>query len=118
MELDPEHRPPGDGGDEPIAVLGVREHDGSVGRRRCAGLRVDEVEVRPILDPGEEVVLPRPLHLVPADVRQRGCLGQPDRVATQDAQGVGAVLVAAFEEELQPEADTEERAIADTNRAP
>ena len=59
----------------------------------------------------------RPLDLVPADVREgRGVL-EPDRAPGEDAERRRAVLVAAVEQELEPEADAEERPVGGEPRA-
>ena len=61
------------------------------GRRRAAvwraGVRVDEVEVGVGGDPVEQRVRPRPLDLVPADVRQRRGVLEPDRAARGRRRG-------------------------------
>ena len=80
----------------------------SVGHAR---VRVDEVEVGAVGDAVEERVRARPLDLVPADVREGRRVLEPDRPPGQDAERRRAVLVAAVEQELEPEADAEERAV-------
>ncbi len=52
-----------------------------------------------------------PLDLVPADVRERRGILEADGPAGEDPEGRRAVLVARLEEELQPEADPEERPV-------
>src|ERR1700675_3039258 len=71
---------------------------------------MDEVEVGAVIDSVKERVFAGPLYLVPADVRKGRGLLQPDRAAGQHAEGRRAVFVAAFEQQLEPEADPEERA--------
>jgi hypothetical protein len=73
------------------------------------GVRMHEVEVGARCDAGEEAVLASTLDLVPADVRQRRRVGEPRRPTAEHAKRLGAVLVAGLEQELQAEADAQER---------
>ena len=48
---------------------------------------------------------------IPADVGQGRGVGEPDRAPGDEAERLGAVLVGAVEEQLQAEADPEERPV-------
>ncbi len=71
---------------------------------------MNEVEVGAVRDAIEQRVLARPLDLVPADVGERRRTLEPDRPTGQDTERHRAILVAPLEQELEPEADPEERA--------
>jgi hypothetical protein len=73
---------------------------------------MDEIQVRAVGDAIEQRMLPRADDLIPADVRQRRRILEPGRPAGQHAQRGGPVFVAAVEEQLEPEADAEERPVA------
>ena len=73
-----------------------------------AGIRMDEIEVRPVGDAREQWVLARALDLVPADVGKRRCGVEADRAPGERAERLGPVLVADVEEELQAQADAKE----------
>ena len=82
-----------------------------IGGVHGARVRVDEIEVGVRRDPVEQGVGARSRDLVPADVRQgRGVL-EADRAPGDDAERGRAVLVAAVEQELEPEADPEVRPV-------
>src|SRR5260221_14052581 len=68
---------------------------------------MDEIEVGPVVDPVEERVLARPLHLVPADMGQGRCGLEADGSARKDTEGGRSVLVAPLEQELEAKADPE-----------
>jgi hypothetical protein len=51
------------------------------------------------------------LDLVPADVGERWGVLEPSRAPPEDAERRRAILVAALEEELQSQADADERAV-------
>ena len=72
---------------------------------------MDEVEVRVRRDAGEGRVLAAADDLVPADVGERRGVVEADRPAGQEPERLGAVLVRALEQELEPEADAEERPV-------
>ena len=91
-----------------MARLGQDDVLGAVGAAR---VRVDEVEVGVWRDAVERRVVAAPLDLVPADVGQRRRVLEAPRPARQHAERHGAVLVAALEQQLEPEADAEERPI-------
>src|SRR3954464_9739664 len=73
---------------------------------------MDEVEVGPGADAVEEGMVPGPLDLVPADVRERRRLRELDGPAGKDPERRGVILVAPVEQQLQAEADAEERLVA------
>src|SRR6266550_3988584 len=109
MELHAEHSAPGDRADERRAVCGLGKDELSCGRAlRATRIRMHEVEVRAVGDLLEGRVIPMSFYLVPADVGEPCTTGQDPRAAPDRAQGLGAVLVAAIEQQLQPKADPEE----------
>src|SRR3954447_9080445 len=69
---------------------------------------MDEVEVGAVRDSVEERMVPGPLDLVPADVRERRRLDELGSPAGKDPERRGVILVAAVEQKLQAETDTEE----------
>jgi len=107
VELDAQQAAARDRRDEAAAVLGLGERLRA--RGRGADVRVDEVEVGAVGDAVERRVLVAALDLVPADVRERRGVNETDRAAVEDAERLRAVLVAAVEQELEAEADPEER---------
>ena len=113
VELDAEQAAARDGGHERAAVLGRGERSASASpparrARRTSGRSRSPRRRRCRRTPGASR---RPVDLVPADVRQRRGVLEADRAPGQHAERLGAVLVAALEQELEPEADAEERAV-------
>ena len=114
VELDAEQRPAGDRRRRTAGRARSSARTASLGGAAGgrAGVRVDEVEVGAVGDAVEQRVLARALDLVPADVRAgsgrpRGATVRPG----EHAERRRAVLVAALEQELQAEADAEERPV-------
>ena len=99
-----------DHGAEGLGVVGRGGDDVGVARHDVVGM--DEVDVRALAEPFEDRGPARDGELVPAHVRH-GVLRrklEPDDLARQHAQAlVFAVLVALVEQQLQAEADAQER---------
>ena len=112
MELDAEQPATCHRRHERPAVLGRGEHRfvREAGRRE-AGIGVDEVEVGVVADPRERGMRAMAAHLVPADVGQGRGVVEAYRPARQEAERRRAVLVAAVEQELEAEADPQERPV-------
>jgi hypothetical protein len=108
MELDAEDVAPLRRAGEALAVLGRAEH---VLAGRADGEGMDEVEGRVGVDPLGERRLVLPVDRLPTDVRDLQA-GRVDRghLAREQPEALGAAeLRGALEEQLQPEADAEDR---------
>ena len=112
MELTGEHVLPGDRRREFHAVLG--RGDGQTGIRRRHVVGMHEVDVRVVADPfelGDSAADAQtvPSHLRDLEALERGAAEAHD-FARQDAESADrAELLALLEEQLQPEANAEER---------
>src|ERR1700681_1237942 len=82
--------------------------DGGVGSGDA--VRVEEVRPRPARDPVDERVRALDHEIVPAHVRDAGCIGEAAYLAGEDTEAEGAaVLVAGVEQHLHTDADPEKR---------